>query len=84
VSTTVGGPHGFGSFHLQAKKLIRIRCTDADQDPDPSIIKSKENLDFFCFLPFYDFLSSKNDVNVPSKRKKHKNFEKKINFLLVS
>jgi hypothetical protein len=28
------------------------------KDPDPSIIKqnSKKNLDFFCFVTFYDFL----------------------------
>jgi hypothetical protein len=33
-------------------------------DPDPSIIK--KNLDFYCFVTsFFDFLSLKNDVNVP-------------------
>ncbi len=32
----------------------------------------------------YDFLSLKNDVNVPSKRNKHKNLEKKNYFLLAS
>jgi hypothetical protein len=30
-------------------------------DPDPSIIKqnSKENLDFYCFVTFFSFLSLK-------------------------
>ena len=38
-------------------------------DPDPSINrqKMKENLKFYCFVTSYDFLSIKNDVNVPSK-----------------
>jgi hypothetical protein len=38
-------------------------------DPDPSINrqKMKENLDFYCFVTSYDFLSMKNDVNAPSK-----------------
>jgi hypothetical protein len=32
-----------------------VTCTD----PDPSIIKqnSKKNLDSYCFVSFYDFLS---------------------------
>jgi hypothetical protein len=29
--------------------------------------KMKENLDFCCFVTIYDFLSLKNDVNVPYK-----------------
>jgi hypothetical protein len=46
-------------------------CTD----PDPVLsinkqTKIKKNLDFSCFGLLYDFLSLKNDVNVPSKRKK--------------
>jgi hypothetical protein len=47
-------------------------------DPDPSIIKqnSKKNLDFYCFVT----LSLKNDVNVPSKSNKQKNFFLKISF----
>jgi hypothetical protein len=38
-------------------------------DPDPSIIKqkSKKNLNSYSMVTFFDFLSSKNDVNVPSK-----------------
>jgi hypothetical protein len=32
-----------------------------------------KNLDFFCFVTSYDFLSLKNDVNVSSKRNKHEN-----------
>jgi hypothetical protein len=38
-------------------------------DPDPSIImqNSKKNLDSFYFVSLFDFISLKNDVNVPSK-----------------
>jgi hypothetical protein len=42
-----------------------------DPDPAPSIImqckNSKKNLLFLLFCDFFDFLSLKNDVNVPSK-----------------
>ncbi len=39
-----------------------------DPDPDPSIImpNSKKNLHSYYFLTLFDFLSLKNDVNVPS------------------
>ncbi len=43
-----------------------------DLDPDPSINK--------LFLLLFDFLSLKTDVNVTSKIKKQKNFEKKLIF----
>jgi hypothetical protein len=45
-----------------------------DPDPEPSIImqKSKKNLDSFYFVTLSDFLSLKNDVNVPSKSNKQK------------
>jgi hypothetical protein len=45
-------------------------------DPNPSLIKqkSKKNLDSYCFVTFLDFLSLKNDVNVPSKSNKQNNF----------
>jgi hypothetical protein len=48
-------------------------------NPDPSIIllssskNSKKNLDSYCFVTSLDFLSLKNDVNVPSKSYKQKN-----------
>ncbi len=34
----------------------------------------KENLHFYAWGLIYEFLSLKNDVNVPSKRNKHKTF----------
>ncbi len=46
-----------------------------DPDPDPSIImqnNGKKNLDSYYFMTLFDFLSLKNDVNVPSKSKKQK------------
>jgi|LakMenEpi03Aug12_release.lakeMendotaPanAssembly.Ray.scaffolds.fasta_scaffold2928998_1 hypothetical protein len=49
-------------------------CTD----PDPFINKLKmtKNLDFYCFVAFYDFfLSLKTDVNVPTKSDTQKNFD---------
>ncbi len=56
-----------------------VTCMDPDPDPaldpDPSIIKQncKKNLDSYYFVAL-DFLGLKNDVNVPSKSKKHKKF----------
>ncbi len=51
-----------------------VRCMDPD--PDPSITvsckNSKKNLDSYYFMTFFDFLSLKNDVNVPSKSIKQK------------
>jgi hypothetical protein len=46
-----------------------VRGKDPHPDPDPSIImqNSKKNLDSFYFATIFDFLSLKNDVNVPSK-----------------
>ncbi len=47
--------------------------------------KNEEKPWFIPFLLlFYDFLSLKNGVNVPSKRNKHKNLKKKAYFLLAS
>jgi hypothetical protein len=45
-----------------------------DPDPDPSIImqNSKKNLDSYYIVTLFDFLSLKNDVNVPSKSIKQK------------
>jgi hypothetical protein len=43
-------------------------------DPDPSITnqKSKINLDSYCFVTLFDFLSLKKDVNVSSKSNKQR------------
>jgi hypothetical protein len=56
---------------------------DPHPDPDPSSTskKKEEKSQFLLFCDFYyDFLYLKNDVNVPSKRKKHKYLVKKIIF----
>ncbi len=38
----------------------------------------ENNIESYCFVTSYDFLSFKNDVNVLSKRNKKKNLEKKL------
>jgi hypothetical protein len=55
-------------------------------DPDPSIImqNSKKNLDSWYFVTLFDFLSLKNDVNVPSKSNRQKKLFEKNSFLLIS
>jgi hypothetical protein len=53
-------------------------------DPDPFINKQKKmkkNLDFYYLRHLCDFLSLKNDVNVPSKRNMHKKRRKKLIFV---
>jgi hypothetical protein len=54
-------------------------------DPDPSIImqNSKKTLISTIFDYFFDILSLKNDVNVPSKSNKQKKFCRRISFLLA-
>jgi hypothetical protein len=50
---------------LDPDPLIKVM----DLDQDPSVIKQniKKNLGSYCFVTFFDFLSLKIDVNVPSK-----------------
>jgi hypothetical protein len=46
--------------------LVRGMDPDPALDPDPSSCKnSKKNLDSYYFVNLFDFLSLKNDVNVP-------------------
>jgi hypothetical protein len=49
-----------------------VRGMDPDPDPSSSCKNSKKNLDSYYFVTLFDFLSLKNDVNVPSKSNKHK------------
>jgi hypothetical protein len=42
--------------------------------------KSKKNLDSYYFVTLFDFLSLKNDVNVPSKSNKQKKLCSKLVF----
>jgi hypothetical protein len=53
-------------------------------DPDPSVImqNSKKNLDFYYFVPLFDFLSLENYVNVPSNSNKQKKCLNQIFFCL--
>jgi hypothetical protein len=56
-------------------------------DPDPSIIKQKQeekNLDSYCIVTFLGLFIFENDVNIPSKSNKQKKCIKKISFLLAS
>ncbi len=62
-----------------------VRGMDPDPDPLLSLSKnSKKNLAFYSFVTFFDFLSLKNDVKVPSKSTTQKNFFLKIRILLAS
>ncbi len=67
-----------------------------DPDPDPlgrlwiririlllSCKNSKQNLDSYYLVTLFDFLSLKNDVNVPSKSNKQKKLYWKLSFLLA-
>jgi hypothetical protein len=68
--------------------LLRIRMFLGLLDPDPDslvrgtdpdplriLLSSSKNLDSYCLWLFVDFLSLENDVNVPSKWNKQKNFK---------
>ncbi len=63
---------------------IRIRFHKSDiwiriRIPLSSIKNSKKNIDSYCFVTYYVFLSLKNDVTAPSKSNKQKNVK---NFFL--
>jgi hypothetical protein len=45
---------------------------------------SKKNLDSYYLVTFFYFLSLKNDVNVPLKSNKQKNFKTKLVFVAGS
>jgi hypothetical protein len=53
--------HNKAVLRIQIRMFFDLLDPDPDQDPDPSIIKkkknSKKNLDSYCFVTFYDFLS---------------------------
>jgi hypothetical protein len=55
----VFGPPGSGSTNQRYPSIIMLK-------------NSKKNLDSFYFVTLFDFLSLKNDVNVPSKSNKEK------------
>ncbi len=59
----VFGPTGFGSINQRY----------GSGSFSSSSKNSKKNLDSYCFVTSFDFLSLKNDVNVPSKCNKQKN-----------
>jgi hypothetical protein len=84
---------GFKTLLLELLAVLRIRIHRIHMflghpDPDFSIISScknsKENLGSYCFVTLFDFLSLKNDVNVPSKSNRLKKFKQKISVLLAS
>ena len=54
--------------------LVRGMDPDPAPDTDPSIIMqiNKKNLESYYFVTLVDFLSLKNNVNVPSKSNKQK------------
>jgi hypothetical protein len=69
-------------LRIRIKIRIRIHMFLGLPDPDPlvrgmdpSIImqNSKKNLGPYYFVTLFDFSSSKNDVNIPSKSNKQKN-----------
>jgi hypothetical protein len=55
------------------KTLVR----GMDLDPSISCKNGKKNHDSYYCVALFDFLSLKNDVNVPSKRNKQNKFKKK-------
>jgi hypothetical protein len=44
-----------------------VRGMDPDPDPSINMINNKKNLESYYFVTLFDFLSLKNNVNVPSK-----------------
>jgi hypothetical protein len=76
------GPPGSGSTSQEVWIRIRIRLLlwIRIRILLSSCKNSKKNLDSYYFVTLFDFLSLKNDVNVPSKSNKQKNCVKKFVF----
>jgi hypothetical protein len=74
----VFGSPGSGSVSMR----YRYRYTDPDwiRILLSSSKNSKKNLDSYCFVTSFDFLSLKHYVNLPSKSNKQKNFLNKLVF----
>jgi hypothetical protein len=62
----VYGPPGSGSGSISQ------RCGSGSGSFYHHAKNSKKNLDSYYFMTLFDFLSLKNDVNVPSKSNKQK------------
>jgi hypothetical protein len=72
-------------FNPVLRIQIRIHMFLGLLDPFPSLSKnSKKNLDFYCFVTFFDFLSLKNNVKVHSKSNMQKNFFLNLFFVGIS
>ncbi len=50
-----------------------VRGMNPDPDPSSSCKNNMKNLESYYFVTIFDFLSLKNNVNVPSKSNKQKN-----------
>jgi hypothetical protein len=72
------------SFYRRKERTESNVISISVVDPDPYVFgpsgsgfhyraKKVRNLDFYCFVTYYDFLSLKTDVNVPSRRNRQKN-----------
>ncbi len=61
-----------------------VRGVDPDPDPSISLLSSSKNskkhLDTSCFVVSLGLIIFENDVNVPSKSNKQKNFFKQLAF----
>ncbi len=76
VYTTTVSPCRLRMFPSVLRIRIRIRIAPwiRIRIPLSSSKNSKKNFDFYCFATFFDFLFLKNDINLPSKSNKQKNF----------
>jgi hypothetical protein len=72
----------FGLPYPYLNPLVRGMDPDSAPDPDSSCKNSKKNLDSYYYVTLFDFLSLKNDVNVPSKSSKQKIFLKQNLFFV--
>jgi hypothetical protein len=65
----------FGLLDPDPDPLVRGMDPDPALDPDPDLSSyknNKKNLESYYFVTLFDFLSLKNNVNVPSKSNKQK------------
>jgi hypothetical protein len=79
IITSVPDPDPRVFLPPRSGPLVRVDPA-LDQDPSIIMLKNKKNLESYYFVTLFDFIFLKNNVNLPSKSNKQKNFVKKLVF----
>jgi hypothetical protein len=92
----IGALRGVCKYDIRHTEMLEHHSTESGSTGSMCFLSSririllsscknnKKNLESYYFVTLFDFLSLKNNVNVPSKSNKQKKLCEKISFLLAS